>query len=282
MHHLVVQAADVPTPLLKQLARMTGAKRIERIGDEAFRLLDARDNGEVAALCAGNRIDHAFVPHGRRLSAFALAVMDMDSTLITVECIDELADLRGIKAEVASITARAMRGEIDYAESLRQRVRLLAGMPQDALECVYRERVRISPGAERLLATLRRQRIRTLLVSGGFTFFTERLKERLQFDASCANTPEMRDGVLTGELLGPIVDAAGKAQALASMRARLGIARDATIGIGDGANDLAFLADCAISVAYHAKPAVRAAATHCLDVVGLDGVIHLFEPEAGA
>ena len=277
--HLVVQAPDIATPTLKALAKLTGAAAIERIGEDAFRLREAREHSEVAALCARERLDHAFVPGDRRLEHFALAVMDMDSTLITIECIDEIADMRGIKSEVAAITARAMRGEIDYAQSLRQRVRLLAGMPEQALERVYRERLRLSAGAERLLATLRKYGIRTLLVSGGFTFFTERLRARLGLDASSANTPEIRAGVLTGELLGPIVDAAGKAQALERMRASLGTTRSRVIGIGDGANDLAFLAECGVSVAYHAKPAVRAAATHCLDYVGLDGVLHLFEPE---
>ena len=279
MHHLVVQAADIATPTLKALAKLTDAKRIERVADSAFRLLDARYHDDVAALCAQERIDHAFVPHGRRLGQHSLCVMDMDSTLITIECIDELADLRGIKDEVARITASAMRGEIDYAESLRQRVRLLAGMPEEALERVYRERLRLNPGAERLLATLRKRKVHTLLVSGGFTFFTERLKERLGFDASSANAPEIRAGLLTGELLGTIVDATGKAQALERARIAFGIARDHVVGIGDGANDIAFLADCAVSIGYHAKPAVRAVATHCLDYVGLDGVIHLFEPE---
>jgi phosphoserine phosphatase len=275
--HLVVQAAEIETPTLKALAKLTGATAIERIGEDAFRLRDAREHREVAALCAAERIDHAFVPLGRRLDQFALAVMDMDSTLITIECIDEIADMRGIKSAVADITERAMRGEIDYAESLRQRVRLLAGMPEEAFERVYRERLQLSAGAERLLATFRRHGIRTLLVSGGFTFFTERLKTRLGFDASCANTPEIRAGALTGALLGPIVDAAGKAQALERMRASLGVARSQVIGIGDGANDLAFLAACAVSVAYHAKPAVRAAATHCLDYAGLDGMLYLFD-----
>ena len=281
MMHLVVQAADIGTPTLKALAKLTGAHCIERIDEGAFRLLHARDHPEVATICARERIDHAFVPVGRRLADYALAVMDMDSTLITIECIDEIADLRGIKEAVADITERAMRGEIDYAQSLRQRVRLLAGLPEAALERVYRERLKLSPGAERLTAALRRHGIRTLLVSGGFTFFTDRLQARLGFDASSANTPEVRDGALTGELTGPIIDAAGKAQALQRMRAALAIAPSRTIGIGDGANDLAFLAACGVSVAYHAKPAVRAAATHCLDYAGLDGVLHLFEPETG-
>jgi phosphoserine phosphatase len=276
MHDLVVQAPDIATATLKALAKLTRAARIERVDAQVFRLRAAQVHSEVAPLCARERIDFAFVPCGRRLADYSLAVMDMDSTLITIECIDEIADLRGIKAEVASITAKAMRGEIDYAQSLRQRVQLLAGLPQQALEHVYRERLQLSPGAERLLATLRRCNIRTMLVSGGFAFFTERLKARLNFDAACANTPEIVAGELTGQLLGPIVDAAGKAQELRRMRAALGIAREKVIGIGDGANDLEFLAECGVSVAYHAKPAVRAATTHCIDYAGLDGVIHLF------
>lgn len=279
MQHLVVQAPDIPTPTLKELAKRTGAKRIERIGAEAFRLHDVQERDDVAPLCARERIDHAFVPAGRRLADYALAVMDMDSTLVSIECIDEIADVHGVKPAVSAITAQAMRGEIDYAESLRRRVRLLAGLPDTALERVYRSRLQLNPGAERLAAALRRHRIRTLLVSGGFTFFTERLKARLGFDASCANTPEIHAGRLTGDLLGTIVDAAGKAQALRDMCNFLGITRAQVIGIGDGANDLAFLAECAVSVAYRAKPAVRAAATHCIDYVGLDGVIHLFEPD---
>lgn len=278
MLDLVLQAVDVSTPTLKALAKLTGAQRIERIGENAFRLRDARPQADVAVVCGAERIDYAFVPRARRLADFALAVMDMDSTVITVECIDELADLRGIRAEVAGITAAAMRGEIDYAESLRRRVRLLAGTPQEALERVYRDRVRLSPGAERFLAALRVNGIRTLLVSGGFTFFAERLKARLGFDAACANTPEIRDGALTGNLLGTIVDAAGKARAVEDMCRMLGIAHARVIGIGDGANDLEFLAACAVSVAYHAKPAVRAAVTHCIDHVGLDGVLNLFAP----
>ena len=279
MQHLVVQAPDIPTPTLKVLAKRTGAKRIERIGDEAFRLHDVQSSDDVATLCAAEHIDHAFVPAGRRLSDYALAVMDMDSTLVAIECIDEIADMCGAKPEVAVITALAMRGEIDYAESLRRRVRLLAGLPEEALERVYRERVRLNPGAERLLAALRKHGVRTLLVSGGFTFFAERLKARLGFDASCANTPEIRAGALTGELTGAIVDANGKAQALRDMCNVLGIARARVLGIGDGANDLVFLGECGVSVAYHAKPAVRAAAMHCIDYVGLDGVVHLFEPD---
>jgi phosphoserine phosphatase len=275
LHHLIVQAGDIATPTLKALAKLTQASRIERISNTAFRLCAAQQHAGVATLCADNQIDYAYVPHERRLADFRLAVMDMDSTLITIECIDEIAAIQGIKSEVASITASAMRGEIDYAQSLRQRVQLLAGMPQSALERVYAERLQLSPGAERLLARFRQCNIRTLLVSGGFTFFTDRLKARLQLDATCANEPEIVDGTLT-EITGTVVDAHGKAKELRRMRDALGIDRAQIIGIGDGANDLEFLAECAVSIAYRAKPVVRSAATHCLDHTGLDGVIHLF------
>jgi phosphoserine phosphatase len=276
MPNLIVQGAEIATTDLKALAKLTRASRIERISELAFRICDAQAAPEVPALCAAAQLDHAYVPVERRLAGFKLAVMDMDSTLITIECIDEIADIQGIKPEVAAITAAAMRGEIDFAESLRRRVSLLAGLEQSALERVYAERLVLTPGAETMLNAFRGHGIRTLLVSGGFTFFTQRLQARLGLDSTCSNEPEITDGRLTGRLLGTIVDAEGKAQALRHTREALGIGRDQTIGIGDGANDLPFLAECGISIAFHAKPAVRAATTHCIDHVGLDGVISLF------
>lgn len=277
MPNLVVQGAEVATPDLKTLATLTRASRIERIGAEAFRIHDAEPHPEVAAVCSAAQLDHAYVPKGRQLSGFGLLVMDMDSTLITIECIDEIADVQGIKPQVAAITAAAMRGEIDYAESLRRRVALLAGLDESALDRVYRERLALTPGAERMLAGMRASGVRTLLVSGGFTFFTDRLQARLGLDATAANVPEMAGKRFTGRVLGDIVDAEGKARELRRMRAALGLAREQVIGIGDGANDLAFLAEAGVSIAFHAKPAVRAATTHCIDYAGLDGVLALFE-----
>jgi phosphoserine phosphatase len=277
MSNLVIQGAEVATADLKTLAKLTGATRIERIGPNAFRLHQAQPHDDVKAFCGRAQLDHAFVPAGRRLADFGLAVMDMDSTLISIECIDEIADMQGIKADVAAITAAAMRGELDYAESLRRRVRLLAGLDESALERVYRDRLQLTPGAERLLKGLREQRIRSLLVSGGFDFFTERLKTRLAIDYSCANRLEVVDGKLTGRLLGEIVDAHGKAAELVRIRASLGLTREQVIGMGDGANDLPFLQQSGVSIAFRAKPAVREVTTHCLDYVGLDGVLHLFE-----
>jgi phosphoserine phosphatase len=201
----------------------------------------------------------------------------MDSTLIAIECIDELGDLAGKKREIAAITARAMRGEIDYAESLEERVGLLAGLGLDALQRVYDERLRLSPGAGQLIAACRKHGVKLLLVSGGFTFFTERLQQRLGLDYTIANELELRDGRLTGSLRGRIVDAAAKAARFREVARSLGASRGQTVAIGDGANDLPMLAEAGVSVAYRAKPAVKAKAMMALDYSGLDGVVHLFE-----
>jgi phosphoserine phosphatase len=170
-----------------------------------------------------------------------------------------------------------MRGEIEYAESLRRRVALLAGLPEQALEDVYEEKLRLSPGAERLIGECRRHGIKLLLVSGGFSYFTQRLKERLGLDDTISNVLEIEGGRLTGRVLGGIVDAEAKAAKFRQMARRLGAAREQTVAIGDGANDLKMLAEAGVSIAWRAKPVVRAHATHTLDYAGLDGVINLFE-----
>ncbi len=275
--NLIVQGRDIPTPSLKQLARLTGAAAIEAVSPAAFRLV-AADSGlraEVADFCEANALDHGWVPAERRIGDFGLLVMDMDSTLITIECIDEIADMQGLKPQVSAITEAAMRGEIDFAESLRRRVSLLAGLDQSALQRVYDERLRLSPGAEILLAAARAAGIRTLLVSGGFTFFTERLKPRLGLDYTAANTLEVADGKLTGRVLGDIVDAQGKADWLNRVRGQLGLKKGQVIAMGDGANDLKMMAEAGVSIAYRAKPVVRAQASYALNRVGLDGVIPL-------
>jgi phosphoserine phosphatase len=205
-----------------------------------------------------------------------LLAIDMDSTLISIECIDEIADLAGVKAEVSAITAAAMSGDIDYAESLRRRVGLLRGLDQDALARVYDERLLLSPGAETMLTAMRRAGVKTLLVSGGFSFFTERLKARLGLDYSLANVLEIEGGRLTGEVVGGVVDAAAKAATLRSVRDELGLPASRTIAIGDGANDLAMMAEAGMSVAYRAKAVVRGKADYALDYAGLDGVLNLF------
>jgi phosphoserine phosphatase len=275
---LIIQGLVVHTPDLKQLAKLAGASGIEAITQQAFRLRDASAAAEPAVrdYCEEAQLDYGFVPEDRSLGHFGLLVMDMDSTLITIECIDEIADMVGVKPQVSEITASAMRGEIDFAESLTRRVALLKGLDQGALQRVYDERLQLSPGAETMLAGMQRNGVKTLLVSGGFTFFTERLKERLGLDYAASNTLEIVDGKLTGKVLGKILDAQGKADALNGMRAQLGLSKEQVIGMGDGANDLKMMAAAGISIAYHAKPVVREQATYGLNRVGLDGVLNLF------
>lgn len=277
MLNLVIQGLEIDTSDLKALAKLTHAAAIERITATAFRLRNAKPAADVEAICERARLDHAYVPAGRRLSDFGLVVMDMDSTLITIECVDEIADLQGIKPEVAAITESAMRGEIDYTESLKRRVQLLAGLDVGALDQVYRERLQLTPGAETMIDAMRSAGLRTLLVSGGFSYFTARLMERLNLDAAHSNEPEIAGGRLTGRVIGDVVDGAAKANAARRMREQLGLRSDQVIGIGDGANDLPFLSEAGVSIAFHAKPAVRSATTHRLDHVGLDGILALFE-----
>jgi phosphoserine phosphatase len=230
----------------------------------------------VGALCAGHEVDHAFLPSGRhRLSDYAVLAMDMDSTLITIECIDELGDWCGRKAEIAAITEAAMRGEIpNFAESLRQRVALLAGLDSSALESVYAERLRLSPGADRLLSVSHSAGLKTLLVSGGFTFFTDRLRDRLGLTFAHANQLEIMDGKLTGRVLGPIVDADAKAAELQRVCRQLGVSLDRSIAIGDGANDLKMLGLAGLGVAYHAKPVVAAQADNAIRYGNLDRLLN--------
>jgi len=202
--------------------------------------------------------------------------MDMDSTLICIECIDEIADFAGKKAEVAAVTASAMRGEIDWPESLKRRVAALEGLPESTLARVYDERLRFNPGAERLVAAARRAGVKTLLVSGGFTYFTDRVRKELALDYAYSNVLVAEAGALTGKTTGALVDAQGKAAHVARLRGELGLAREQVLAIGDGANDLPMMAEAGTSIAYHAKPVVKEKAGYALDHVGLDGVLGLF------
>lgn len=276
---LVVQGPDIETPALKALARLSGAETIVGLpgtATQAFRFPRAGNRHAVAAFCDEAGLDFAFVPTDRRLDRVRLVAFDMDSTLITIECIDEIADLQGIKANVAAITASAMRGEIDFRESLKRRVALLAGLATGALQRVYDERLRLSPGAEHMLAGFKRAGARTLLVSGGFTFFTDRLKARLGIDHALGSTLDIVDERLTGRVSGDIVDGATKAATFARLRDALVGGDGLSVAIGDGANDLPMLRLADVSVAYHAKPVVRAETTCAIDHCGLDAVLNLF------
>jgi phosphoserine phosphatase len=274
---LVVQSAEAAAAEAAAIADLCGADAPEQIGEHAWRLRNAQRRERVAAWCETRRLDHAWIPGGRRFADLKLLATDMDSTLITIECIDELGGYLNLKNQISGITAQAMRGEIDYPESLRRRVALLAGLSEDVLQDVYDEKLRLSPGAENLVAHCKRHGIKLLLVSGGFTFFTERLKERLGLDDTLANVLEIEGGKLTGRVLGGIVDAGAKAAKFHQLSRRLGAKPAQTVAIGDGANDLSMMAEAGVSVAYRAKPVVREKATHSLSFTGLDGVIHLFE-----
>ena len=273
----VVQAPAIAPHVLAQLARQAGARAIVPVGfgaPAAWRFPDvARDDTLVAAARAAG-CDAAFVPADRRLADVAVVAMDMDSTLITIECIDEIADVKGIRPEVAAITEAAMRGEIDFAESLTRRVALLAGLPVEALEQVYAERLRISDGAARMLARFRAAGATTALVSGGFTFFTDRLQATLPLDVAVANSLEIDAGRLTGRIAGPIVDGQVKADTLRALKAKCG--GGLAVAIGDGANDLPMFAAADVAIAWRAKPVVRAQAACTLDVCGLDGALNFF------
>ena len=276
---LVVQAPEIGTPELKELAKLAGAGSIVALPSgetQAFRLTGAGNPDEVARYCARAGLDFGFVPHEQRLDRVRLVAMDMDSTLISIECVDEIADLQGIKPEIAAITASAMRGEIDFRESLTRRVALLAGLDIAALARVYDERLKLSPGAERMLAGFARAGAKTLLVSGGFTFFTERLKARLGLDHAVASTLEIAGGRLTGRISGEIVDGQVKAAAFARLGRELKGDDGLLVAIGDGANDLPMLRLADVSVAYHAKPIVRAETTYAIDYCGLDAILNLF------
>ena len=279
---VVIQAPAIASDTIARLAAIADPDAIEAIAPRkggtvvAWRLRGATPGDALRDACAEAGLDLAVVPRDRRWADVRVLAMDMDSTLITIECIDEIAAYAGIKDAVAAVTASAMRGEIDFKASLERRVALLEGLPADALEAVYRERLALTPGAETLLAAARATGAKTLLVSGGFTFFTERLRERLGLDATLSNVLEIADGKLTGRVLGEIVDADRKAAALRAMRERHASDGGLVVGIGDGANDLPMLRVADVSVAYKAKPVVRAQATHAIDHGGLDAVLNLF------
>jgi phosphoserine phosphatase len=227
-------------------------------------------------LAASLSLDLAFLAPSFKPARLRILAMDMDSTLINIECIDEIADFAGKKAEVAAITEATMRGEIaNFSESLRRRVALLKGVSESVLEAVYRERLLPNPGATQLLTAANAAGLHTLLVSGGFTFFTQRMQRDLGFTETHANTLEIQDGKLTGVVLGDIVDASGKATHVKNACKALGCKKSAAITIGDGANDLLMMDGSGLSIAYRAKPIVKEKADAAFDRVGLDATLAL-------
>lgn len=275
---LVVQGRAISMAHLTHIHGLIGGStQFMQIAEHAYYLPTNETNIEVLRdFCLNQKIDCALVPDKQRLDKFGLAVMDMDSTLISIECIDEIADMMNIKPQIAEITEAAMRGELDFAASLRKRVGLLKGLPDSALQRVIDERLQLNPGARDWIKACKENNIKTMVVSGGFTLFAHHVKNLLGLDYAVANTLEIIDGKLTGQVLGDIVDANRKAQELIKLRDQLNLSADQTIAIGDGANDLKMMSAATVGVAYHAKPVVQAQATYALNFVGLDGIANLF------
>jgi phosphoserine phosphatase len=277
--NLILQGLGDCAAKLASVAALAAPERLVKLSERALRCEGVADTPalrqsiDAAALAAG--IDATFMNGARKLADFKLVAMDMDSTLITIECIDEIADMQGLKPQVSAITEAAMRGELDFSESLTRRVALLEGLDAAALQRVYDERLGLSMGAEAMLAGVKAAGLKTLLVSGGFTFFTERLKPRLGLDYTHANQLEIVDGKLTGRVIGGIVDAEEKKRTVLRVCAEMGIEASQTIVMGDGANDLKMMGVSGLSVAFRAKPVVRAQADVALNFVGLDGVLTL-------
>jgi phosphoserine phosphatase len=293
MHHLVIQrhTTALSQESLDHLCHLAAPASLEKFADDSgphrghnvARLRDIRSAGPgmrraLDAYCREHHIDWAIVPAGLRLSDFKLLAMDMDSTLINIETVDEIGAAVGKKDEIAAITAAAMRGEIaDYATSLRQRVALLRGVPLAALDKLYTDTLRLNPGAETLLAAVKAAGLKTQLVTGGFTHFTDRLKQRLGFDRVAANVLGVEGDALDGTLVGDIIDGQAKKKAVLAFCDDLGCDPGEVLVIGDGANDLPMMHAVGFSVAYHAKPKVREAATAAIDHGGLDSLLHWFE-----
>ena len=276
---LILQGTDVEIYGAQRLAALAGSNHITPIAAGVYRCEGASEPADkigFARACYEAQFDYAF-RDGRTLADFKLLAMDMDSTFINIECIDEIADMQGLKPQVSEITEMAMRGELDFSESLRRRVALLRGLDSSALEKVYEERLRLNPGAQMLVDAAKAAGLKTLLVSGGFTFFTDRLKVRCGFDHTRSNLMEIIDGKLTGHVTGDIVDAEQKRSAVEEACGCGGFSCSQAIVIGDGANDLNMMGIAGLSVAYHAKPVVRQKADVALNFVGLDGLLHILD-----
>jgi phosphoserine phosphatase len=261
-----------PDPLAVQEAARRLGGHSDRLGENAVDLTTTATKTEIESAIGGLAVDYALQPaEGRRKRLF---LADMDSTIINVECLDELADFAGLKAEIAAITERAMRGELAFEGALRERVGMLKGLGVEALQRAYDERVRLNPGAETLVKTMAAHGTRCVLVSGGFTFFTSRVAEVVGFHANRANTFIIKDDRLAGAVGEPILGKEAKLAALTEECAALGIPLSDTMTVGDGANDLAMIQASGLGVAYRAKPLVAAQADARVDYADLTALLY--------
>lgn len=272
---LGVGAVEAARQILHAAAAETDAPR--RLADEAAEIgFDGDPAAVVVAVRSalnGRPVDVNTVPAADRVKR--LLICDMDSTIIPVECIDEIADFAGVKDRVSAITERAMRGELDFEGALRERVGLLKGLPVSALERTWTERIGLNPGAAEMVAGMKAAGALTALVSGGFTYFTERVGDAAGFERRQANVLLIEDEALTGETATPILGREAKQEALIALTAELGCGPEAAVAVGDGANDLAMIRAAGLGVAWRAKPAVAAEADARLDHSDLTAVLRL-------
>lgn len=239
--------------------------------------INGQSRSFLKKICYPNQIDFAIVA-ACPINHFSLMVFDMDSTFIENECIDEIAKYTGVYDQVAKLTEQTMRGEIsNFEESLKQRVALLKGIDVDVLHHIYRKKIKVSEGIEKLIRITKEKKIKTLLVSGGFTFFTEKIAKQFDLDFHYANQLEQHNERLTGSVTGPIIDGIAKAEIVAKTRELLNISADQTIVIGDGANDIPMMKEANISIAYRGKESVQKVAKISFNYVNLNYVAHLFE-----
>jgi phosphoserine phosphatase len=274
MATLIIHSTDLSVAQQTQLTNLTGQIPAAVRQHYRIELETTPDPTQLNQWREMLALDLNLLPEGFDGSQVKLVISDMDSTLINIECIDEIADHLGIKPQIAAITEAAMRGELNFEQSLTQRVGLLLGTPFSALQTVYDNRLQLNPGAEVLIDGLKQSGIKFALVSGGFTFFTDRLKTRLGLDFTRANELAFDpNNHMTGKVIGGIIGAEAKREFLLELCDQLGIGSNQAIAVGDGANDLLMMQEAVLSVAYHAKPAVQAAADTALNYRGLDAIL---------
>ncbi len=282
MYNLIIQSSKLRSNQINYLANISYAKDIRKTHSNTIRLLNVRYDKNTKKMvknyAENNFIDIAFIPEDIILSDFKILAMDMDSTLINIECIDEIADIIGVKSKVATITQNAMQGIIkNFSNSLRERVAFLKGTNIDILEYVYKKRLQLNPGSENLISVAKSLGIKIILLSGGFTFFTKLLHKRLDLDSSFGNSLEIFNRILTGHIKGRIIDENAKAYLLKNFAKKCNANFNEIIAIGDGANDIKMFEIAKYSVAYHAKPLVRYRARYAINFIGLNSILNWFD-----